>query len=41
MHTDPDLWLFDGPEDAVCQIALAHGAGAAMDNAFMSFFALR
>lgn len=28
-------FLFDGPADAVWTIALAHGAGAAMDSAFM------
>ena len=32
-------FLFDGPEDARLTVALAHGAGAAMDTPFMSFFA--
>lgn len=32
-------FLFDGPETAPITIALAHGAGAPMDSAFMSFFA--
>jgi len=32
-------FLFDGPEDARVTIALAHGAGAAMDAPFMNFFA--
>ena len=31
--------LFDGPDDAPFTIALAHGAGAAMDSAFMQAFA--
>lgn len=31
--------LFDGPDDAPFTIALAHGAGAAMDSAFMQTFA--
>lgn len=31
--------LFNGPSDASTTIALAHGAGAAMDTAFMTFFA--
>lgn len=34
----PDL-LIDGPDDAQITIALAHGAGAAMDSAFMQAFA--
>lgn len=34
----PDL-LIDGPIDAPRTIALAHGAGAAMDSAFMQAFA--
>jgi len=34
----PDL-LFDGPADAPSTIALAHGAGAAMDSPFMAAFA--
>jgi uncharacterized protein len=29
----------DGPENAQCTIALAHGAGAPMDSPFMDFFA--
>ncbi len=37
-QADPDL-LFDGPENAPRIIALAHGAGAAMDTPFMTFFA--
>ena len=32
-------FLFDGPKDAEITIALAHGAGALMDSAFMSEFA--
>lgn len=32
-------FLFAGPETAALSIALAHGAGAPMDSAFMSFFA--
>jgi predicted alpha/beta-hydrolase family hydrolase len=32
-------FLFDGPGDAPRTIVLAHGAGAAMDTAFMNFFA--
>jgi uncharacterized protein len=32
-------FLFDGPERASVTIALAHGAGAPMDSAFMTFFA--
>jgi predicted alpha/beta-hydrolase family hydrolase len=35
---DPDF-LFDGPKDVPKTIALAHGAGAAMDSPFMEFFA--
>jgi predicted alpha/beta-hydrolase family hydrolase len=35
---DPNL-LFDGPSTASTTIALAHGAGAAMDSPFMNFFA--
>jgi predicted alpha/beta-hydrolase family hydrolase len=31
--------LVDGPSDAPMTIALAHGAGAAMDTPFMTFFA--
>jgi len=31
--------LFNGPADAVTTICLAHGAGAAMDSAFMQAFA--
>ncbi len=34
----PEL-LFDGPADAKLRIALAHGAGAAMDSPFMAAFA--
>ncbi|MFC1673097.1 alpha/beta family hydrolase, partial [Pseudomonadota bacterium] len=34
----PEL-LIDGPDDAPVTIALAHGAGAAMDSAFMQAFA--
>jgi hypothetical protein len=34
----PDL-LIDGPKDAPVTIALAHGAGAPMDSAFMQAFA--
>ena len=36
----PDF-LFDGPKDATMTIALAHGAGAAMDSPFMQEFAER
>lgn len=36
--TLPDL-LIDGPDAAPVTIALAHGAGAAMDSAFMQAFA--
>jgi len=32
-------YLFDGPKGASTTIALAHGAGAAMDSPFMEFFA--
>jgi uncharacterized protein len=32
-------FLFDGPADASLQLVLAHGAGAAMDSAFMSTIA--
>jgi len=32
-------YLFDGPKGASTTIALAHGAGAAMDSPFMVFFA--
>jgi predicted alpha/beta-hydrolase family hydrolase len=38
MPADPEL-LFDGPAKASTTIALAHGAGAAMDSPFMEFFA--
>jgi hypothetical protein len=38
MSADPEL-LFDGPTDASRTIALAHGAGAAMDSPFLTFFA--
>jgi predicted alpha/beta-hydrolase family hydrolase len=38
MSADPEL-LFDGPADASRTIALAHGAGAAMDSPFLTFFA--
>lgn len=38
MPTDPEL-LFDGPTDAFTTIALAHGAGAGMDTAFITLFA--
>jgi predicted alpha/beta-hydrolase family hydrolase len=31
--------LFDGPSDTRLTVALAHGAGAAMDTPFMTFFA--
>jgi predicted alpha/beta-hydrolase family hydrolase len=34
----PEL-LCDGPKSAAATIALAHGAGAAMDTPFMAFFA--
>jgi len=36
--TCPGL-LMDGPDDARLTIALAHGAGAPMDSAFMDYFA--
>ena len=32
-------FLFDGPEAASTTVALAHGAGAPMDSAFIAFFA--
>lgn len=32
-------FLFDGPADATITIALAQGAGAAMDTPFLTFFA--
>ena len=38
MSSDPEL-LLDGPSDAGLTVALAHGAGAAMDTPFMGFFA--
>jgi len=38
MPADPKL-LIDGPNDAATTIALAHGAGAAMDTPFMESFA--
>ena len=38
MAADPDL-LCDGPPDAAVTIILAHGAGAAMDAPFMTYFA--
>lgn len=38
MGTLPDL-LIDGPDAAPATIALAHGAGAPMDSAFMQAFA--
>jgi predicted alpha/beta-hydrolase family hydrolase len=38
MPEDFDL-LINGPKNAVWTIALAHGAGAAMDTPFMNFFA--
>lgn len=41
IHTHPDLWITDGPENAKWQIALAHGAGVSMDSDFMNFFADR
>src|ERR1700727_2302645 len=40
MPTDPDL-LFNGPKNASRSIALAHGAGVAMDSPFMEFFATK
>ena len=33
-------FLFDGAEKASISVALAHGAGAPMDSAFMAFFAV-
>jgi predicted alpha/beta-hydrolase family hydrolase len=36
---DDPAFLFDGPNRAPRTIALAHGAGAAMDSSFMEFFA--
>jgi len=38
VSSDPEL-LLDGPSDAGLTVALAHGAGAAMDTPFMGFFA--
>ncbi|HEV3437228.1 MAG TPA: alpha/beta family hydrolase [Gemmata sp.] len=38
MPADSEL-LFDGPKNALWTIALAHGAGVAMDSPFMEFFA--
>jgi predicted alpha/beta-hydrolase family hydrolase len=38
MQTTLDL-MFNGPEDSPRTIALAHGAGAGMDTAFMNAFA--
>jgi len=38
MSNVPDI-IFDGPTDALMTIALAHGAGAAMDSEFMQTFA--
>lgn len=35
----PPQFLFDGPANAAVTIALAHGAGAAMDSPFMNAFA--
>lgn len=32
-------FLYDGPDDAPITVALAHGAGAPMDSAFMAAFA--
>lgn len=32
-------FLYDGPDDAPIAVALAHGAGAPMDSAFMAAFA--
>jgi predicted alpha/beta-hydrolase family hydrolase len=40
LPADPEF-LFDGPTYAAKTIALAHGAGAAMDSPFMEFFAKR
>lgn len=39
MASDPEL-LIDGPADAKWTVALAHGAGAAMDTPFMTRFAI-
>jgi predicted alpha/beta-hydrolase family hydrolase len=36
---DAPAFLFDGPQDADMVLALAHGAGAAMDSPFMAAFA--
>jgi predicted alpha/beta-hydrolase family hydrolase len=38
LSTDPDF-LVNGPAGAAMTVALAHGAGAAMDSPFMDFFA--
>lgn len=38
MSANPEL-LFNGPANAARTIALAHGAGVAMDSPFMEFFA--
>jgi predicted alpha/beta-hydrolase family hydrolase len=38
LPADPEL-LFDGPSGAQRTVALAQGAGAAMDTPFMDFFA--
>jgi hypothetical protein len=38
--TNPEL-LFNGPNNASRTIALAHGAGVAMDSPFMAFFATK
>ena len=38
MSANPEL-LFNGPANATRTIALAHGAGVAMDSPFMEFFA--
>lgn len=35
----PPAFLFDGPEEAPLTFALAHGAGTAMDSAFMNAIA--
>jgi len=40
MPTNPEL-LFNGPKNALRTIALAHGAGVAMDSPFMEFFATK
>jgi len=37
--SDPEL-LIDGPKDAKWTVALAHGAGAAMDTPFITHFAV-